>query len=145
MGVHRRITSYNVCYTKLLRAEHLDPAVPGIRDVDVSGGIHRDGVGKLHLAVPVPRGSPLRPEDAQAVEHLDPVVVGVQNVDVSGEVHGQIARILELPVPRSSGTPLGEELSLPVEFLDPPVQGVRDIDVAVTVRRDGVGVSYNFV
>ena len=45
-----RITSYNVCYTKLLRSQYELPiARDGFLDIDLNGGKKRIGITRIHM------------------------------------------------------------------------------------------------
>src|SRR5438876_11780020 len=92
--------------------------VVGVRDVDVTSGVHGHSGGVEELPVAAAVRAPLGQVGPRVGEFLDTVVAPVHDVDVAGGVRRHSVRTEDLPVAAAVPAPLGEIGALAGELLD---------------------------
>src|SRR5690349_12214732 len=112
----------------------LDPIaaiVAMVRDIEIAGGIHREGSGIEYLAQGCASGDSHRPISL-GVPLLDPVVPTICHIEVAGGIHREVNSIADLADGGAFGGNHGP-VALGIPLLDPvsPVANVTDIEIAL--------------
>src|SRR5207249_331418 len=95
--------------------------VVGVRDVDVTSGVHGHSGGVEELPVAAAVRAPLGQVGPRVGELLDTAVATVDDVDVARDVRRHSLRPVELPVAAAERAPLGEISTRAGELLDAAV------------------------